>query len=446
VCSLVGAPLNGGQAATLILTGVAAAGACTLGAVQLARRNAALSALYASAILNVVLLLLLASTRRELTSTRHLLDDFKASEFRSYPGVPWNVDHAIERKVQHPPSPPMPPFPPPARVQDVPAHKRCRSPGQCLDAPQDVAGCERHLECALSPAARHLVYAAYHSAHTHTVPPELGPQLELLVPIKKQIMPPAAAEQYRLDYTPAPWPARINLDNLDWAAIPNGEKFRRCGQRAKRGEQHGDHMYCKYYTREYLDWAGQMPGSEPFGDPPNHIFDRPDVRLVLDLGASTGVLARHLYAKYGDRIVTVSATLITAGEVGGAPPPFLQTIAARGFPTVALDLFSYFPFGESTFDVIHSSWAYTAGYSHLALLEMYRVVRPGGFLVLTVWDKAAGTRGSLRVEKVAHTLGWRVIDKREMLSGPGMWRPGGNATWPYVNVRLALQVPAYKYV
>ena len=389
-----------------------------------------------SALLNVVLVLILASARRELSVARHLLDEIRASEFRHYPGVRWNVDHAIERKkVQDPPTPPMPPFPPPTPVQHVPAHKRCSTPKQCLDAPQDVAGCQRHLECALSPAARHLVYAAYDSGHTHTVPASLGPQLELLVPIMKQITPPAAAEQYRLDYTPAPWPARINLDNLDWAAIPNGEKFRRCGQEKAKP---GDHMYCKYYTRKYLDWAGGKPGSEPFDDPPDHIFDRPDVRLVLDLGASTGALARELYAKYGDRIVTVSATLIAAGEVGGTPPPFLQTIAARGFPTVALDLFSYFPFGESTFDVIYSSWAYTAGYSHLALLEMYRVVRPGGFLVLNVWDKVAGASGALRVEKMASALGWRVITKREAR--------GGNATWPYNNVQLALQVPAYKYV
>ena len=72
---------------------------------------------------------------------------------------------------------------------------------------------------------------------------------------------------------------------------------------------------------------------------------------MLDLGAATGSLALSLYRHYGDRIVTVSATLLVAGEVGGHAPPFLQTIAARGFPTVALDLYSYFPFGESTFDV-----------------------------------------------------------------------------------------------
>ena len=157
-------------------------------------------------------------------------------------------------------------------------------------------------------------------------------------------------------------------------------------------------MYCKYFSREYLSWGNSnRPGSHSYADEPDHIFDRSDVRLVLDLGASTGGLALSLYRHYGDRIVTVSATLIVASEAGAFqshPPPFLQTISARGFPTVALDLYSYFPFAESTFDVLWTSWAYTSGFTRQSILEMYRVVRPGGFVVAVVWDKAAGKQGS----------------------------------------------------
>jgi len=113
------------------------------------------------------------------------------------------------------------------------------------------------------------------------------------------------------------------------------------------------------------------PGAGPYEDIPDHVFDRPDVRLVLDIGAGNGNLAVNLFRRYGDRIITVSTTLIVAAEtVPTLPPPFMQVIAARGFPTVALDIFSFFPFGESTFDVIHTSWVYTSGFTRHAIMEM----------------------------------------------------------------------------
>ena len=100
------------------------------------------------------------------------------------------------------------------------------------------------------------------------------------------------------------------------------------------------------------------------------MFDRPDVRLVLDLGAGNGNLAVSLFRRYGDRIITVSATLIVAAEAGPLSPPFMQLIAARGFPTVAVDIYSFFPFGESTFDVVQTSWVYHSGFTRHAIMEM----------------------------------------------------------------------------
>ena len=146
----------------------------------------------------------------------------------------------------------------------------------------------------------------------------------------------------------------------------------------------------------------------------------------------------HPLSWQGDRIITTSATLIIAGETGSAPP-FLQTIAARGFPTVALDLYSYFPFGESTFDVLHSSWAYTSGFTRQAIMEMYRVVRPGGYVIHTVWDKVARANGTPLLEEMAEVMGWRLMVRRDS--------HGNNATKdaPRETTTVVYQLPSYKY-
>ena len=72
-----------------------------------------------------------------------------------------------------------------------------------------------------------MVYRAFQNGYTHRIPDELGYESgiqgfadggsELLVPIRKQIMPPTANIQ--LDWKPAPWPTRIDLNNLNWAAL-----------------------------------------------------------------------------------------------------------------------------------------------------------------------------------------------------------------------------------
>ena len=62
--------------------------------------------------------------------------------------------------------------------------------------------------------------------------------------------------------------------------------------------------------------------------------------------------------------------------------PLSQYAAARGMPTVMFDKDSFLPFGDSTFDAIHSSWSYHTGFSRATCYEFYRVLRPGGFLVL----------------------------------------------------------------
>ena len=86
----------------------------------------------------------------------------------------------------------------------------------------------------------------------------------------------------------------------------------------------------RFFTKQSLLWnKDYWPGAEPYDDIPDHVFDRPDVRLVLDLGAGNGNLAVNLFRRYGDRVITVSATLIVAAEAGTRTPPFLQLITCN---------------------------------------------------------------------------------------------------------------------
>lgn len=152
---------------------------------------------------------------------------------------------------------------------------------------------------------------------------------------------------------------------------------------------------------------------------------------------------------FGDRIVTVSATLMAAGEVfgqeQGLAPPFLQTISARGFPTVALDLYSFFPFAESTFDVVHSSWAYTGGFTRLTILEMYRILRPGGYMIHNVWDGVAGSHGTLLLEEMAQTMNWTLIRKQELDKSHDAAKAAKQGRRHGSNMLTIYQIPAYRY-
>ena len=160
------------------------------------------------------------------------------ARFARYPGPDWNKLFEKEERKPTQTSPPTPPYPPPG-------------PAQAVGSP----ACTHLLECSLSKGTRSMVYRAFQNGYTHRIPDELGYESgiqgladggsELLVPIRKQIMPPTANIQ--LDWKPAPWPTRIDLNNLNWAALPNGERFRECGESHAHNAE--VHLYCKCVLR-----------------------------------------------------------------------------------------------------------------------------------------------------------------------------------------------------
>ena len=353
-----------------------------------------------------------------------------------------------------PPLPPLPPRPPPVPTQLPGFSKRGKGGGPVIQAVQDVAGCKRYLECALTPWARSAVYAVFQKGYQHHLPMSLdhASKRELLVPIRKPILKPAA--KIDLNWRPAPWPERMDHKRIDWSSMPYGSDFRACalGQNTSRvfHAEHGErgHIYCKFFTDGYLEQADHktwQSGAHSSLALEASVFRLEDVRLVLDIGSATGSLAMRNYRQFGEKIITVCANLIMPGETssGGSVPPFHQLNAARGFPTVAFDYMSFYPFSESTFDAIHTSWTHHEGYSVLNLLEMHRVVRPGGYVLIRVWDGSAKLQGSPFVEGVAEQLGWKRLERQEMRIHPKQTiEKDGHGT----DVFLIFQVPSYKYI
>ena len=114
-----------------------------------------------------------------------------------------------------------------------------------------------------------------------------------------------------------------------------------------------------------------------------NVFERQDVRLVFDLAGSVGAFADALHHFYGDRIVCITGDFPNQMAVDkGVEFPSARIAAAKGLPSVVIDGTSFLPFGESTLDALHTSWFFHHGIPWTSLFEMYRVLRPGGFLIL----------------------------------------------------------------
>ena len=78
-------------------------------------------------------------------------------------------------------------------------------------------------------------------------------------------------------------------------------------------------------------------------------------------------------------------------------------------------------------------------------LGRYRVLRPGGYLIHTVWDKMASNRGTLLLESLAAKMNWKLLARYET-TGHNVTKAklrGDNV--PYDCHKTVYQMPSYKY-
>jgi SAM-dependent methyltransferase len=103
---------------------------------------------------------------------------------------------------------------------------------------------------------------------------------------------------------------------------------------------------------------------------------------VLDVACGTGVVARVAAEKVGERGVVAAADLNPGmlAVAGSLPAPRGATIEWRQADAAAL------PFADQAFDVVLCQLGLQVFADRpLALREMYRVLRPGGDVVVMVW-------------------------------------------------------------
>ena len=208
-----------------------------------------------------------------------------------------------------------------------------------------------------------------------------------------------------------PWPERAQFAHLkeEWSRLPIGSlPFPNC-------DRNKWNWYCGHFSDTYFSMhAAGLRGCVT----PSGILERSDVRLIVDVSGGTAAFAAAVQEVYGDRLVTLTTNIFSseteqANDQGGYErkknfPPIHEANGIRGFVSVASDLWSFLPFGESTMDVIHTRWAYHNGFPRAALFEFQRVLRPGGWLILRQMAGHATTAGTLdRVRVVAKGMGWR---------------------------------------
>jgi SAM-dependent methyltransferase len=202
------------------------------------------------------------------------------------------------------------------------------------------------------------------------------------------------------------WPNRMSIDTIDWRRFRNGSAFDRC-RRAKNPME--THWFCTHLTDQVA--VGHRRAIESM----KIVFERADVRLVLDVGGSVGVFASELHKVYGDRIICTTADVYNSP--GFRPHerliqwPLHQLLGARGLPSIAVDGFSFLPIGESTLDALHTSWLYHNGFPSTALWEFFRVLRPGGYLILhAMWM----TRSGAYTMRTTSGIAWNTLRRQAM--------------------------------
>jgi SAM-dependent methyltransferase len=143
-----------------------------------------------------------------------------------------------------------------------------------------------------------------------------------------------------------------------------------------------------------------------FGQWPEPMLDTVKVHPgdhVLDVGCFTGVLAREALGRVGP----------TGRVVGVESNPGMLTVARQIAPDITWQeaAAEKLPFDDASFDVVASAFGLPYFNRTPALREMWRVLKPGGRMILCVWDSLENVPAySILVALLQHKLGPRPAD------------------------------------
>jgi SAM-dependent methyltransferase len=124
---------------------------------------------------------------------------------------------------------------------------------------------------------------------------------------------------------------------------------------------------------------------------------------VLDVGCGTGVLARCALQRVGE----------TGGVCGLDQSPAMLSVAAKITPEVTWKegVAEELPYKDESFDVVASQFGLMFFDRTRALREMMRVLKPGGRLVASVWDRLENIPAySILIALLQHLVGRRAAD------------------------------------
>ena len=116
------------------------------------------------------------------------------------------------------------------------------------------------------------------------------------------------------------WPARTDLFQVDFQRLgtPNAGIFKGCGG--------STHWYCGHFGHKYVTYHnGVYHGCYKLLG----IFERPDVRLVLDIGGATAGMAQGLHWEFGDRLLTITGAFWTTVRAAPRCAPAPTALRAR---------------------------------------------------------------------------------------------------------------------
>jgi|SRR5688572_7243713 SAM-dependent methyltransferase len=124
---------------------------------------------------------------------------------------------------------------------------------------------------------------------------------------------------------------------------------------------------------------------------------------LLDVGCGTGVLARTAFDRVGP----------SGSVVGVDNNPAMLTVAKQIAPHIEWKegAAEHLPFADASFDVVASQFGLMFFDRRAALLEMMRVLKPGGRLILSVWDSLENIPAySILVALLQHKVSQRAAD------------------------------------